>query len=117
MADLNYEAANFWGQAANYLLTAVVGAYAWLTNRHKANAAAIAALEETHSSDMNALDGRLIKVETELRHLPTHEHIAEVYERLNGVADAVAELNGQLKQINTGLQLIHQHLLSQGAKP
>lgn len=111
--DLDYKALSFGLQALNTFGLIVVGVYSWISNRHKANASSIEAVKDQVLEDMTKIESRFARVESEIRHLPTHNDMGAVYERVNEVAETLSALQGQLQQMNSGVQMIHQYLLNQ----
>lgn len=106
--DIDYRAAGFWFQLGQALITAAVFLYVWVTNRHKANASSIDDL----STDLGEMDDRLIRIEKDVEHMPTHRDMEKLYNRFNDTAQRLKEVEGQLKQINNTMQLMHKHLLN-----
>jgi hypothetical protein len=104
----DYKAAAFWFQVVQAILTAVVFLYVWLTNRHKVNSSSIADL----SKELNEIDVRLIRVEKDVQHMPTHEDMGAIHNRVNETAQRLTSMEGELKQINNTMQLMHKHLLN-----
>lgn len=45
---------------------------------------------------------------------PTHEHLSDLHERMNGIADDVSGLAGEFKEVKSTLKLIHSFLLTGG---
>tara|TARA_B100000287_G_C20639422_1_gene782923 strand:- start:175 stop:513 length:339 start_codon:yes stop_codon:yes gene_type:complete len=108
--NIDYKALSFWLAFVQTAGTIMVFAYAWITNRQKVNASAIKAIND----DIKKIDKRLIQVESDVEHLPTHQDMAAIHNRINETAEGVNHINGQVTQINQQTQLIVQHLLNQG---
>lgn len=106
--DIDYKAAAFWFQFLQALITVAVFLYVWVTNRHKANASSIDEL----STELNEMDDRLIRIEKDVQHMPTHEDMAKIHSRVNETAQRLTSMEGELKQINNTMQLMHKHLLN-----
>lgn len=111
---LDYKALAFWLQLIQAVVTGLVFLYVWLTNRQKVNASAIETLRDDLSRQINDLDDRVIRVEKDVEHLPTHEDMAGLHTRVNEANDNIKEMRGQLSQMNHTLQLINDHLLNKG---
>lgn len=110
--DIDYKAAAFWWQV---LLTAVnmIGwAYVIVTGKQKANATAIDGIE----SSINKLEKRISLVERDVENLPSHEDMASLHMRVNEANDKLAEMGGQLTQINHTMGLMHEFLLNGGKR-
>ena len=110
--DIDYKAAGFWFQLIQALITVAVFLYVWVTNRHKANASSIESMRTELSTELNEMDDRLIRVEKDVQHLPTHEDMARLHSRVNETAQRLTSMEGELKQINNTMQLMHKHLLN-----
>ena len=110
--DIDYKALSFYLQLANSLGVVLVAIYAWISNRHKANASAIKEVSDSILEDMSVIEARFARIESEIKHLPTHNDMGAVYERINTVAETLSALSGEIRQMNAGLKLIHTHLLS-----
>lgn len=68
-------------------------------------------------------DERLAKVEAECCHLPKHDDLGRVYDRINGVdakvgqvGEAVAALGGEMQALRHSVNLINEHLINRDRK-
>lgn len=68
-------------------------------------------------------DARLSKVESECCHLPKHDDLGRVYDRINGVdakvgqvGEAVAALGGEMQALRHAVNLINEHLINRDRK-
>jgi Protein of unknown function (DUF2730) len=98
-----------------------VAIYAWITSRHKANADAIGQLNEMRQkenkeirAELNEIDDRVIKVEEGVSHLPTHDDVTVLHQRVSNCAQEITKLDGTLIQVNNNVQMISSHLLNKG---
>ena len=57
---------------------------------------------------------RIGRLEAAAEASPTHEHLSDLHERINGIADDVAGLSGEFKGAKHTLELIHSFLLNGG---
>lgn len=57
---------------------------------------------------------RLGRLEAAAEASPTHEHLADLHERMNGIADDVSSLSGEFKGAKHTLDLIHAFLINGG---
>jgi septal ring factor EnvC (AmiA/AmiB activator) len=108
----DYKALAFWFDLIQVVIMAVIGLYAWLSNRHKANSSSIENMRSELSKELNGIDDRLISVEKDVQHMPTHEDMATIHSRVNETAQRLTSMEGELKQINNTMQLMHKHLLN-----
>lgn len=112
--DTDYKALSFWLQVGQALITALVFVYVWITNRQKANTAAIETMRDEIGSELNDLDDRLIRVEKDVEHQPTHEDIAKLHTRINESSERLKHIDGKLEQIDRTTQMINQYLIDKG---
>lgn len=66
---------------------------------------------EAVNAHLGAHADRLSIIETKLQHLPTHHDMALIHEKVNELNSCVSRVEGEFKQMNHGVRLIHQHLL------
>src|SRR5690606_20995952 len=86
---LDYKALAFWLQFVQVAATGLVFLYVWITNRQKANSQAIKEMRDDISRELNELDDRLIRVEKDIEHLPTHDDMAKLHARINETGEAI----------------------------
>lgn len=114
LENIDYKALGFWLQALQALITGMVFVYVWLTNRQKANTAAIDEMRKVFNQELNGLDDRLIRVEKDIEHLPTHDDMAKLHTRINETSEALKHIDGKLEQIDRTTQMINQYLIDKG---
>lgn len=112
--ELDYKALGFWLQFVQVVATGFVFLYVWITNRQKANTQAIKEMRDEIGRELNELDDRLICVEKDIEHLPTHDDMAKLHSRINETSEAIKHIAGQLNQIDRTTQMINQYLLDKG---
>lgn len=123
MNSINWDAYRFVFDILQTLFMALLGVYAWWTNRSHVTTSAIEQVEAKVSEvkasleiRVNKLDRRLGTVEQEVKHLPDHEDIGDIHEKVNQVATTMSQMQGELAGINRTLGLINEYLLNQGGK-
>jgi chromosome segregation ATPase len=57
---------------------------------------------------------RISRLEVAADAAPSHEHLADLHERINGIAEDVSSLSGEFKGAKHTLELIHSFLLNGG---
>lgn len=112
--DLNYNALGFWLQFIQAAATVLVFLYVWITNRQKVNSAAIEKIREDFHNEVDEIDDRLIRVEQDVKHLPTHDDMAKLHARINETGEAIKHIAGQVNQIDRTTQMINQYLIDKG---
>ena len=109
---VDYSAIKFWFGVGQYVLTIGVGLYVWLGNRFKAKTTEVELLKKS----LATVEGQVSKLETNMAHTLSHEDLGAVYERINDVSDQVSNLSGKMDGVKSGLDMIHDHLLSEGRR-
>lgn len=112
--DTDYKALSFWLQVGQAVITGLVFVYVWITNRQKANTAAIETMRDEIGNELNEIDDRLIRVEKDIEHLPTHEDMAKLHERVNEANENIKHISGQLTQIDYTMKMVNKYLLESG---
>ena len=95
-------------QIVQILVTAAVTLYAWRISRDRAQRAELDALD----AEIGSVRERVQSLEADLRHLPSHDDLSGIHEKINGVARGLEGMRGELVQMNRTLGLINEHLLN-----
>jgi predicted RNase H-like nuclease (RuvC/YqgF family) len=100
------------------IVSGAVGWGLWREGRRQAKEKKEQQQEEAHRA---ATDKRLDKLErdtqdlqNEVRHLPTHEDIRQLTEKIEGTNTALSEVIGAFRAMNRTVQMVNQHLISRG---
>lgn len=112
MTTPDWNAYRFVFDVLQTLFMAALGIYAWWTSRSRATTSAINQVEIR----MEELNRRVDKVEHDISHLPDHDDIGDIHEKVNQVATTMSNVQGELGQMNKTLGLINEYLLNQGGK-
>lgn len=115
-AFTNYFALDFWWSLIQGLATGATALWVWITARQKANTESIEKLRDGVNDRVSELDNRLIRVEKDVQHMPTHTDISKVHERINETNENVKDMQGNLRQISHTVGLIHEYLLNGGKR-
>lgn len=83
--------------------------YTWIANRSKANKQAI----EHVANELHGIRGRVGVLETEVHHLPDHDDLGNLHEKVNQVANGMERVGGELAGMNRTLHLIQESLLAE----
>jgi hypothetical protein len=116
MTEGNVEIWRFGFDILQFVLTGVVGFYVYLSNRQRISSARLRKMEDHIDTRLDDHDQRLTRVEAACGHAPTHEHLGQMYERMNGISGQVEKLTGKVEGLQEGVQMIHEHLLKNGGK-
>ncbi len=112
--DLDYKAMGFWWMVGQSIFLAGLYLYTFMSNRQKANASEIKTTREILSGEISDLDDRLIRAETTLNHLPTHEDVGRLHTRINETNESLKHIDGKLTQIDHTTKMINEYLLDRG---
>lgn len=97
-----------------FLAVGLVGVYAHLQGRNRVTEDK---LNSTHAEALSKIahtDARTSAIEAQLSKLPSHQDIQHLHTRLGGLHGDIQQVNGRLEGIGRAVDLINQHLLSQG---
>lgn len=108
----DYSAAKFWWDVLLGLLLLANLLYTWFTTRTKANASAINRVDSRVSEVVSRMD----RLESDVRHLPGHEDLGHLHDKVNSVSQSMEGVRGELSAINRTLTLINDHLINGGKK-
>lgn len=101
-------------QIVQTLITAVIGFYVYLTNRHRVTNERISTLEREMDARLDEHTDRLARVESKIAAAPTHDDLSKVHEKLNRVAEDTSRMSGELKGVNDTLRLILSRITERG---
>lgn len=108
MSEFDYTAWRFWWDVVITVLLGANVVYSWVVNRSKANASAIKEVD----TKVIDLKERVTELENEVKHLPDHDDLGALHEKVNSVDRGIGELKGELRAINRTMQLINEHLIN-----
>jgi len=107
MADLNYQAMAFWWNVFLTICLVGMAIYQWVISRDRANAKDISEVRDL----LQMHDSRLISIERDLRHMPSHHDIKQLTESLSRVHGDLSNAVGKLEGLGRAVDLVQQHLL------
>jgi hypothetical protein len=113
-----------WLSIVNTVVIWAVAIYTWQANRNRVTGERITSLQGSLNAHMASLRSdmdtrmddhasRLVRVEKDLQHAPTHDDLKRLHARIDDLAGGIRSLEGEFKGANHTLQLIHGHLLNQ----
>lgn len=94
-----------------FVLLCAIALYTHMVARHRVTERE---MEEHRSAVTRALNGlgeRVTRVEEAGRHAPTHDHLGDVYGKLDAVNGKLSEVVGELSGMQVQLRMITEHLL------
>lgn len=108
--NLDYDAARFWWEVVMTAGLLLNFAYQYITAKSKASKEAIDHVALT----VIDIDKRLTTVESEVEHLPNHEDLGEIHEKVNTIANSMGKIEGELTALNRNFRLLFEDRLNQG---
>lgn len=119
LPSMDYGAARFWMDALQFAGLVMLGVYQHISNKSKANSAAINAVRDDLETDYEKLEQRvalserrLAVFENKLEGAPTHQDLSKVYDRLNDVAEDLSGVSGQMRALSHQLSMVNNYLLN-----
>ena len=89
---MDLEIFKFGFQVLQFLLTGGIGVYVYLTNKDKVTNDRISRLEDDIDTKLDVQGERIAKLEANAEKAPTHNDLASIHEKINGVSDDVANM-------------------------
>ncbi len=114
--NMDLDAAKFWFQVAQTLITAALGVYVYISNRNRVTNERISSLERDMDTRIDGHTERLARVESRLTAVPTHDDMAKLADKINRVAEDTSRMSGELKGVNDTLRLILARITDRGLK-
>ena len=137
MPAINYTAWWFWINVAQTVFTAAIGIYVWWSKRDEVTAGRFSKLEKAvseritrkeldehevdnkdrldrHRKEMVEMTNKLIKMETDICHLPSQLDMRVLGDRISGLQKSLGEFSGRLQGVNRAVDLINEFLIQKG---
>lgn len=118
---MDMEALKLAVQIGQFVLTAGVGFYVYMSNKDKVTNERITKLEDDLDARMDNHAQRITAVEEAAKHAPTHEDLGRIYEQITATrgdiartASAVAGLEKGFSAVEKNMGLITEFLLKGG---
>jgi hypothetical protein len=92
--------------ACTTLINLALATTTFFSNRAKANGERLATLEKSTADQFKAHNQQLAELQAAGDVAVTHDHLAEVYRDIKGIAEQVHTMLGQQEQMNQNLRLI-----------
>lgn len=108
MTKIDYDSLRFW--ADTLYRVGVIAGIIWLAinARVKVNKDAIISITKIVGDHGT----RIIKLEERGANAPTHADLGKMYEAINGLRAAIAEIGGCLKAVQKSVDLLNEHHLN-----
>ena len=115
---LNYEAAKFWFDVLQFILTLAIGVYVWVVNRHRVTHTRIAGLEDHVADKFADHEKRLITVEKDIEHLPDNDDVSILRQRtaaiegdIKGVRQEIHGIRELMEPMSRSMDRMNDYLL------
>lgn len=109
---MDWDAARFWLDSAQFLLLGAIGFYVHLVTRQRVTETQFDQLKDELHQSLNGFGQRLARAEEALRHGPTHGDMSGLARELGELRGDVQQMAGGLEGIRRAVDLINQHLLN-----
>jgi hypothetical protein len=100
---MNYQAMSFWWMVGLTLFNASIGLYLFWERHNNATSSRIKSLEDCLESGLSDHGKQISTLNEHIRHTPTHNDLAKLYERMGGTEQRLSEridvVGGAVKRI------------------
>lgn len=105
---MSYEHIKLWVDVAQFAVMSAIGIWMYLERRNDKTNARVTEV----AGKLEAHDGRLVRVETQVKHLPQTPDLEKLYERLRTVDHRTSHMEGEFQEVRRTLGLIHEYLMN-----
>lgn len=108
---LNWTAVKVFLDVVVLIAVAAIGIYTWWVSKGQATSSAILDVDKR----VDDVEARVIQVERDVSHVPTHADVAELSARISGLHGDLREIKGSLAGLARSVNLMNEHLIRQGS--
>jgi len=105
---MDYGAARFYWDVVITLLVGGNFLYTWVANRSDRNNQDIQGIKR----HVDGLDKEVIQLKADIAHLPNHQDMGEIHEKINDVAGDLSHMRGKIEGIDHSLKMLNEYLLN-----
>ena len=109
---MDYEHIKLWIDVAQFAVMSAIGIWMYLERRHDKTNDRVTRLETELGEKIEQHDGRLMRVETQVEHLPQMPDLEKLYERVRTVDNRTSHMEGEFREVRRTLGLIHEYLMT-----
>ncbi|MHB1053513.1 MAG: DUF2730 family protein [Thiobacillus sp.] len=109
---MDYTAADFWWKVTITLMNMAIGVYLFWERNNNATKNRIDELEGDVDKRLDDQGSRLMRVETQVQHLPQVADLEKLYERVRTVDHTTTKMEGEFQEVRRTLSLIHSYLMT-----
>jgi hypothetical protein len=113
-APVDYNALRFWSSTAQWGLNLLVMIYLWRGRKTQAAAKRFHQAEECLTSRIDANERDILRVQAELKHLPTQGQFDALGTDIRTLTKSLGNVEGRLEGLNRVADLMNQFLINQG---
>jgi hypothetical protein len=100
-----------WIDIAQFAVMSGIGLWMYLERRNDKTNERIGHLERDLDTKFEEHDGRLMRVETQIEHLPQVSDVEKLYDRVRTVDLRTSHMEGEFREVRRTLGLIHEFLM------
>lgn len=108
---MDMEVVKFGFQVLQFIATAGVGFYVYMSNKDKVTNDRITKFEDDIDDKIEKQGERIAGLEAKSGGAPTHADLSSIHEKINDVSKDLASLTGEVTASNRTLNLIHETLM------
>lgn len=119
MTELDYTAAKFWLDVAQWISIGVIAVWGYLRTKDTDNAKAVGNVRQQLSDFMSTqqklsstTNERLTRLEERISHMPTNDELSDLEGKVEGLRASVEGMSELLKRVEHQTNIIHEHLLN-----
>lgn len=109
---MDYTAADFWWKVLITVMNMGIGVYLFWERNNNATKVRIDDLEEDVDKRLDDQGNRLMRVETQVEHLPQIADLEKLYERVGRIDQRTSHIEGEFREARRTLNLIHEYLMT-----
>lgn len=109
---MDYSALDFWWKVSITIINMAIGLYLFWDRKNDATTKRIEKMEGEVDRRLDDHGGRLMRVETQVEHLPKVQDMEKLYDRVRTVDQRTGHMEGEFREVRRTLGLIHEYLLT-----
>lgn len=105
---MTYEQLKLWIDVAQFAVMSAIGVWLYLERRNDKTNTRVTELGDK----LDVHDGRLVRMETQVKHMPQTPDLEKLYERIRTVDHTTTKMEGEFREVRRTLGLIHTYLMT-----
>lgn len=107
---MNIEESKFLVDLAQTVVIAIIGIMNWLHNRQRVTNDTINRLEQNIDERLDRHTERLTRVEADMRNVPSHNDLAEIYREMRKISETMAGINASVTALAATLKALDEQV-------